>query len=389
MSCNINTFKNIFSGTPIQALQLLELLHCINPIDDIKYSEGKATWDLKTANYFEYQFIQSSQKVIQDCFSSTGDQQPSLRIIVDQETNILSLKWNGVDMTHDDVEKWKKLIEDSFEKKEFLFHYKEIAERILVGCSKIAKEHLREIIPSLDDDHNNDNNNTNSNDNNKTNLSRIRIEFNSVSGVDDMIQYETKWCAWPRYGFISMPDIWNLPSSHINFMKKESSLGLFYAIFCGRCYRVPCHEIIHIIQDIANQRGNYYTAEHDASYVMLPLLCQVSTLPELKDLFTKGVLETMIMSTVNVAKQTWKNWSHQKKQIYERWKLSFGLVEIPEWQEGPEGVELENEMKGVIAVEGLCPNGEVKMPDSDQVRIDPARIGNICNITNKTGGCLK
>eukprot|EP01125_Pyxidicula_operculata_P014025 TRINITY_DN464_c0_g2_i3.p2 TRINITY_DN464_c0_g2~~TRINITY_DN464_c0_g2_i3.p2 ORF type:complete len:131 (+),score=13.70 TRINITY_DN464_c0_g2_i3:1-393(+) len=130
MSCNINTFKNIFSGTPIQALQLLELLHCINPIDDIKYSEGKATWDLKTANYFEYQFIQSSQKVIQDCFSSTGDQQPSLRIIVDQETNILSLKWNGVDMTHDDVEKWKKLIEDSFEKKEFLFHYKEIAERV-------------------------------------------------------------------------------------------------------------------------------------------------------------------------------------------------------------------------------------------------------------------
>jgi len=265
-------------------------------------------------------------------------------------------KENDVRVTLSEIKQIVKDLETLFEKKIVLFAYKESADRTIKGCARI----IGKYCPYLD----------------AAAIEKIHIEVNAVCGLDDMIPYETKWCAWPDYGFVSMPDVDNLPEGHILFMRQRTHnpnkiipKGRFLALFGGSCYRVPCHEVIHIIQGIAKQSGNIFQAEHDASYAMMVLMWAVSRLESVSDMFVEGMCELLLMQQIRTGNKIWKNLNESERKEYVAWRDAFGLVECPGWRnEGPEGLKLESQMKGLIAAEGICPSGEVKMPDEAHVK---------------------
>jgi len=243
-----------------------------------------------------------------------------------------------------------------FESGRVTFPYKELADRTIKGCARVIESYC----PYLD----------------AAAIEKIHIEANAVCGLKEMIPYETKWCAWPDYGFVSMPDITQFPSDHIDFMMQKShnpnkkmSKGWFLVFFGIICLRTPCHEVIHIIQGIAKQRGNTFQAEHDASYSMMSLMWAVSQLPTTKDMFVPGTCELLLSSQIQLATKIWKNLTENQKKEYSNWRENFGLVECPGWRsEGPEGLQLESQMKLLIAAEGISPRGEVKLPDHDLLK---------------------
>jgi hypothetical protein len=281
-----------------------------------------------------------------------------------------------------DITQLLSILENLFEKKIIVFDYKAIADRIIKGCARAIELNCTYL--------------------NSKAIEKIHIESNLVCGVEEMIPYETKWCAWPDYGFVSMPDVNTLPDSHLDFMCKHSHnqnkmipKGRFLAQYIGTCYKTPCHEVIHIIQGVCKQRGNTFQAEHDASYSMMNLFWSISKLPELSNLFPAGICEMIYHYQIQSAYRIWNKWTDDQKKEYHQWKDSFGLIQCSGWTtEGPEGLILESQMKTMIAAEGISPTGNISMPGEhllklilDLLFLD--RTGNILSLPVKVPYYLK
>jgi len=117
----------------------------------------------------------------------------------------LILVTNTKPLSYRDLDRLLDALDHYFETNKGGVDYQQIADRIIKGCAKVIAENC----PFLD----------------VSRVEKAEVKTNIVSGLDDMIQYETKWCAWPDYGFVSMPDVLNFPQSHIEFMRKPLDGG--------------------------------------------------------------------------------------------------------------------------------------------------------------------
>jgi len=258
-------------------------------------------------------------------------------------------------------------IDQLFETQPYHYNYIVMADRVIKGCARA----IALYCDYLD----------------STEIEQIGVKPNEICGLDEMIPYEVKWCAWPNYKVVSMPDIHQLPEDHCNFMRKKmgttelKSKGKFFLDFYMSTLRAPCHEVIHIIQHLARQTGNTCQAEHDASYAMMTLMWAIVEQEELSDIFEKGIKETVIHATVESAIRVWDSWTDFKKNEYHRWINAFGLYKIEEWQND---LEFESDCKTMICAEAMIGNGEVNYPKVEYTKdmldlLFKNRSGNILN----------
>jgi len=132
------------------------------------------------------------------------------------------------------------------------------------------------------------------------------------------------------------------------------------------CYRIPPHEVIHLIQRISNQTANTFSSEHDASFVALILLWNLSQEVHLKDLFIPGMAEAVTLSMANNCRSIWLSMDEHSHSLYQQWRSAFGMKEVQEWRDPTHGLLLESQFKSLVTVEGFCPNGDFRVP-SQQV----------------------
>eukprot|EP01129_Flabellula_baltica_P006679 TRINITY_DN2527_c0_g1_i1.p1 TRINITY_DN2527_c0_g1~~TRINITY_DN2527_c0_g1_i1.p1 ORF type:complete len:385 (+),score=88.21 TRINITY_DN2527_c0_g1_i1:1-1155(+) len=246
--------------------------------------------------------------------------------------------------------------------------YFDRAQTVIQGCAKLFEQ----FCDYIDHDE----------------VQKIKVSANESCGLDEMIPYEVKWCAWPSYHTVSMPDINTLSENHILFMRgilgsdDIMDIDEFKARFFITCHRTPCHEIVHIIQHISGQSANTFQAEHDASYAMIPLMWLLKDLDSTKSIFPGSFPLVCYIKQLDIAHTIYKNWSDRKKEEYTNWRNNFGLVEVPLWRDEELGLGFESECKNVLASEAAFPNGEIQFPTQDTVRaiIDTMfkeRTGNI------------
>jgi len=360
MAIRMDVFKTV---PDLYVYQVVSILSSF----DLKLDQNTvALWKISTEDFYCIKWLLAALPSIQKYLKMVNLQLASLG------NDICLLKENKIACTVEDITQLLTSLESFFVKKIIVFDYKAIADRVIKGCARAIELNCSYL--------------------DSTAIAKIHIEANVVSGAVEMIPYETKWCAWPDYGFVSMPDVNTLPDSHIDFMcknlhnqNKKVPKGRFLAQYIGTCYKTPCHEVIHIIQGINKQRGNTFQAEHDASYSMMTLLWSISKLPDLSPLFIEGLCEMIYHYQIQSANRIWNKWNQSEKLQYHQWKDTFGLTSCPGWTtEGPEGLILESQMKTMIAAEGISPVKIELIPEERiKVVLDVLfknRTGNILSI---------
>lgn len=116
-------------------------------------------------------------------------------------------------------------------------------------------------------------------------------------------------------------------------MKLTSKHANFVSTYLYRCIRAPCHEIIHIFQNLKKQEDTdplSWSAEHDASYFSGSLCYQVI---QKLDFLHPGFFDELVMvwkMELDHIKDNFKD----LENLYLEWRNSFGLTQIGELPNG-------------------------------------------------------
>lgn len=174
-----------------------------------------------------------------------------------------------------------------------------------------------------------------------------------------------------------MPSPDDLTEDHFLHMRQKMgstklhSIGHYLPRFAMRCCLTPCHEVVHVAQNILKQVHTKYSAEHDAYYNQLSILWVTSNDPDLADIFVPGYREAIFLSLLKPAARVWnKVWKDamEAKQAYEEWTGCFGLSTCNNIWDSDTGLIGEGEFGCVLEIEGHSPNGPVTFPTEDRLK---------------------
>ena len=166
------------------------------------------------------------------------------------------------------------------------------------------------------------------------------------------------------------PDLNTLSEEHITLLEgevPEHLKGRPYLHHLVRCIIVVSHEVLHFVQHcIALRDGSplSWSAEHDASWPSLSLLCAAERACQ-SSCLTPGLVEACLVYLSGICRSRIQEWTPEVTAAYESWQLHMGLTaqgdgDLPATH-GPGGIDPEdaafNETfrawKESLAIEGI------------------------------------
>jgi len=253
----------------------------------------------------------------------------SVKITGDEKTGVLGLSLaqkEGVAanaekalLTNAEVRKLVERVEAMLDKPG-LFDYDATMRMVVEGCKRVLVDvvgrHVEAVAKGIGD---------------------IKVNAIAGSGADFMIQYEVSFMASASEKIISYPNLDKLGEGHVKFVMDNYQLGRKCKGRTRRdlyfwCFDRTCHEIVHILQGLAEQKDKHgfsMSAEHDASIGAYSLLWAISKDPKLKSIFSPGFAAEVLHKTVSDDLWSSSKWTEDVRKEYVKWRDSFGLEAPP------------------------------------------------------------
>eukprot|EP00639_Heterosigma_akashiwo_P014405 CAMPEP_0206374734 /NCGR_PEP_ID=MMETSP0294-20121207/8480_1 /ASSEMBLY_ACC=CAM_ASM_000327 /TAXON_ID=39354 /ORGANISM="Heterosigma akashiwo, Strain CCMP2393" /LENGTH=575 /DNA_ID=CAMNT_0053822559 /DNA_START=409 /DNA_END=2132 /DNA_ORIENTATION=- len=283
----------------------------------------------------------------------------------DRAQIVLIFLSSGATLTRADVRRLVSAVEERLAAPEVVLRQlKPTAERVTRACLGLVERLCPGAFP-MDD------------------LRRCAVQTAAFFDEEWSVGLETAWMASGAEGLLVMPDYERWGARHFEHRLRayrgvegaEPCPGRLWRFERWECLRVPCHEVVHLLQHFAGQRMGSQLAEHHGAFATYLLMLAVAKEDGVADLYRpaaawEGMAESLLYArgvlagTVDPA--TAALWA-EHAESYAAWRDSFGVAAPSAWgaQRNFGGdLNLERLSKNLLALEAAAPRGRVLAPGS-------------------------